>query len=396
MLHSSVSSGHYTEQTSYSYRNVDDGSLYLLGVQDSVETRKLRDDSLFVETIHIDYDDRYLPVRRIERINGKKSLQEKFEYDAQWQMTSHSQCSYESDQWLTTQFDYNDLGQLVKETDPMGFHVTHRYDEATGLPLSYTDHKGRTTLYEYDEWGKLLKTAYPDGRKKQTETTWSSPGETGLFCVTVAETGKPLVKTYYDALKREVRTATIRFDGKELKTDKVYDTKTGLLIKESLPDKESIPTLWNQYTYDRYDRKTSTRYASGKVDSCAHGALTDTLTENGIRHIQQYSADGLMTNATDEGGNIAYFYRADGQPLVIVASDSVQTSFYYDAYGRRNAINHLLFFTVRKTLHRTTGLQKRYLDRSVSGRRNLCVQLQRRGQTRTAHPDCHRGIRQKV
>ena len=154
--------------------------------------------------------------------------------------------------------------------------------------------------------------------------------------------------------------------------------------------------MWNQYTYDRYDRKTSTRYASGKVDSCAHGALTDTLTENGIRHIQQYSADGLMTNATDEGGNIAYFYRADGQPLVIVASDSVQTSFYYDAYGRRNAINHLLFFTVRKTLHRTTGLQKRYLDWSVSGRRNLCVQLQRRGQTRTAHPDCHRGIRQKV
>ena len=28
-------------------------------------------------------------------------------------------------------------------------------------------------------------------------------------------------------LKREVRTATTRFDGKELKTDKVYDTKTG-------------------------------------------------------------------------------------------------------------------------------------------------------------------------
>ncbi|MBS4814822.1 MAG: hypothetical protein V8T66_05800 [Phocaeicola sp.] len=43
----------------------------------------------------------------------------------------------------------------------------------------------------------------------------------------MAETGKPIVKTYYDALKREVRTATTRFDGKELKTDKVYDTKTG-------------------------------------------------------------------------------------------------------------------------------------------------------------------------
>ena len=384
MLHSSVSSGHYTEQTSYSYRNVYDGSLYLLGVQDSVETRKLRDDSLFVETIHIDYDDRYLPVRRIERINGKKSLQKKFEYDAQWRMTSHSQCSYESDQWLTTQFDYNDLGQLVKETDLMGFHVTHRYDEATGLPLSYTDHKGRTTLYEYDEWGKLLKTAYPDGRKKQTETTWSSPGETGLFCVTVAETGKPLVKTYYDALKREVRTATIRFDGKELKTDKVYDTKTGLLIKESLPDKESIPTLWNQYTYDRYDRKTSTRYASGKVDSCAYGALTDTITENGIRHIRQYSADGLMTSATDEGGNIAYFYRADRQPLVIVASDSVQTRFYYDAYGRRTAIKDPSA-GIRRTEYDKEGNVCRETD---ADGRQVVREYDRYGRiTRLIHPD---------
>ncbi len=62
--------------------------------------------------------------------------------------------------------EYNDLGQVVKETDPIGFRVTHRYDEATRLPLNYTDHKGRTTRYEYDEWGKLLKTTYPDSRKK--------------------------------------------------------------------------------------------------------------------------------------------------------------------------------------------------------------------------------------
>lgn len=63
-----------------------------------------------------------------------------------------------------------------------------------------------------------------------------------------------------DLLKREVRTATIRFDGKELKTDKVYDTKTGLLVRESLPDKESTPALWNRYAYDRYAR----RYRSAK------------------------------------------------------------------------------------------------------------------------------------
>ena len=83
-------------------------------------------------------------------------------------MTAHSQCNYESDQWLKTQFEYNDLGQLVKETDPMGFHVTHRYDETTGLPLSDTDHKGRTTRYEYDEMGKPSED-HLSGRQKETD-----------------------------------------------------------------------------------------------------------------------------------------------------------------------------------------------------------------------------------
>ena len=64
----------------------------------------------------------------------------------------------------------------------------------------------------------------------QKETDWNHidpPRRTRTVLCNRGETGKPIVKTYYDALKREVRTATTRFDGKELKTDKVYDTKTG-------------------------------------------------------------------------------------------------------------------------------------------------------------------------
>lgn len=121
-------------------------------------------------------------------------------------MTAHSQCNYESDQWLKTQFEYNDLGQLVKETDPMGFRV--RYDETTGLPLSDTDHKGRTTRYEYDEWGNLLKTTYPDGRKKQTATAWEQPEEPGLFRITATKQEIRLSRPTECPLKREVRTAT--------------------------------------------------------------------------------------------------------------------------------------------------------------------------------------------
>lgn len=64
-----------------------------------------------------------------------------------------------------------------------------------------------------------------------------------------------------------------------MKTDKVYNTKTGLLEKESLPTTGNVPSRWNDYTYDKFGRRTSIHYASGKVDSCAYGALTDTVIE---------------------------------------------------------------------------------------------------------------------
>ena len=81
---------------------------------------------------------------------------------------------------------------------------------------------------------------------------------------------------------RVVRNSQIRFDGKELKTDKVYNVKTGLLERESQPTTDEVPIHWNTYSYDSFFRQTSINYASGKVDSCAYGILTDTIIENGI------------------------------------------------------------------------------------------------------------------
>ena len=48
-----------------------------------------------------------------------------------------------------------------------------------------------------------------------------------------------------------------------------------------------------------------------------------------------------MTQVADNGGIIDYYYRPDGQPIVAVVKANqkeIQTSFYYDKYGRRIAI----------------------------------------------------------
>ena len=329
---------HNTEAKSFGYQNVENSDWYLLGLPLFSWTQSSRNDSIVTQEVRTDYDNRYLPVRKTSFVNGNIASQEHYEYDDRQQLTRKEQCSYDSEDWLVKTFEYNRDGCLMKETDPMGLSAGYVYDLETGLLQSATDHKGHVTRYAYDMWGRLVETCYPDGRMRRLSTAWSNEGEPGLYVVTVAETGKPVTKTYYDYLKREVRTSQVRFDGREMKTDKVYNVKTGLLEKESLPTTDSVPSRWNSFTYDKFDRRTSTRYASGKMDSCAYGALTDTIIENGIRHIRTYDEVGLMTQATDAAGSIAYYYRPDGQPVVAIMSGNIQTRFYYDKYGRRIAI----------------------------------------------------------
>lgn len=326
------------ETTEISYLNMDTNDTYLLGLQTSTFTEKHRNDSVLTSHEILDYDTRCLPMYKKSYVNSHVVSEERFEYDAKQQLIKREQRPYETTEWFAETYDYGKEGRLVKENNTMGHFTNYVYDEATGLLQSSTDHKGRTTEYEYDVWGRLLATRYPDGRTQQMSMAWSKKGEPGTYAMTTLETGKPVTKSYYDFLKREVRTSKVRFDGREMKTDKVYNTKTGLLEKESLPTTDSVPARWNSYSYDKYNRRISTRYASGKIDSCAYGALTDTIIENGIRHIRKYDEAGMMTRATDPAGSIDYYYRPDGQPIIVVAPGSVQTRFYYDPYGRRTAI----------------------------------------------------------
>lgn len=337
----STSCGVLKETKSHGYENVENSDLYLLGLPLYSVTKNFRNDSTVIQEVRVDYDDRYWPVCRTNFINGSITSQERYEYNDRLQLIKQKQCSYESTDTLGYTFMYYPNGRLLKKTNAMGLSIDYTYDPATGLLQSSSDAKGRITRYIYDAWGRLMETSYPDGSAKQLSIAWSQGKDPGLYVVTATETGKPVTKMYYDFLKREVRTSQIRFDEREMKIDKVYNPKTGLLEKESLPTKDSVPSHWTHFVYDKFNRLTSTRHASGKIDSCAYGILTDTVLENGIRRIRKYDAAGLMTQVADNGGIIDYYYRPDGQPIVAVVKANqkeIQTRFYYDKYGRRIAI----------------------------------------------------------
>lgn len=339
VLNSITSKGSsFTEYHNLEYQNIDSSNKYLLGLLTTDATMTICNDSICSREMTIEYDENNMPINKTTFFNGMPVSEERFAYDVKKRLIKHERRPYESTDWLSNTYTYNSMGQLLRDASDIGLYVDYQYDEVTGLLKSSTDHKGRVTQNEYDEWGNLLVTYRPDGSKKQIVTRWSDEEEPGLFCVTVSVTGQPIVKTYYDLMGRVVRNSQIRFDGKELKTDKVYNVKTGLLERESQPTTDDVPNHWNTYSYDNFFRQTSISYTSGKVDSCAYGVLTDTIIENGIIHVRQFDELGRMIKTTDAGGSMEYYYRPDGQPIVAVAPGGVQTRFYYDRYGRRTAI----------------------------------------------------------
>ena len=169
-----------------------------------------------------------------------------------------------------------------------------------------------------------------------TSISGSSTGGTGdyMYMVTKRTTGAPTSQHYMDALGREIRTGTMRFDGNYLYSDKTYDSY-GRLDKVSLPFKGNSAVLWNTYSYDTNDILTGINYASGKTDSYSYSNLSVSATKDGITKTTTKDATGKVVSVTDPAGVITYNLRADGQPSSIVAPGNVTTSFTYDIYGRQ-------------------------------------------------------------
>jgi RHS repeat-associated protein len=155
-----------------------------------------------------------------------------------------------------------------------------------------------------------------------------------MYLVTSRAIGAPATQRYINALGREVRTGSMRFDGNYLYVDKEYDDY-GRLSQVSLPFKSGLPGQWNTYTYDAHDRLLSLSYASGKTDTYSYSGLSVTSTIDGVTKTTTRDATGKVISVSDPAGTITYNLRPDGQPSSIVAPGNITTSFLYDIYGRQ-------------------------------------------------------------
>lgn len=321
--------------TSYQLSNIDNSTTYLLGLLKEEKRVNTRNEASSSGKTVIDYNSNYLPDLKKSYYENNLVSEEKYIYDASNNLEQLETRSYDSPDWLTTKYEYDNFGRKIKETDPLGFFTEYIYN-GKSLLQSVKNHKGHTVSYEYDRWGRNSKTTYADGTTQTTLLSWETSPQGAVFSVTTQKSGEPDTKTFFDALGREIRTGSQRFDGSYLYTDNVYD-ELGRLKKTSLPFKSS-PGLWNESTYDSYDRIKTITYASGKKDSYAYNKLKVKSTIDGVESTKVYDASGEVIRITDASGSITYNLRADGQPESIVAPGDITTSFEYDKYGRQTAI----------------------------------------------------------
>ncbi|HBG42117.1 MAG TPA: endonuclease [Porphyromonadaceae bacterium] len=327
-----------TAVSDQTYYNSATGSLYLLGQPVSKTVTNIRGGASWVDKETVSYNTARLPISKITYTGTggtQKTGETKWEYDTNNNVISEKSAPYNVTEFLGTTYAYDANGiHLASGTNALGQTTAYADYDAYGNPRKITDHKNHVTTRNYDEWGQLTSVVHPDG---VTETTTSAWGGSGLYTVTATATGQPTTVVHYDALGREIRTGSQRFDGQWQYVDKVYDSY-GRVEKTSLPFKGSSASYWNTYSYDYYDRPTQLSEASGKTTSWEYNGLSTTETKNGIATTKTTDASGALVSVTDPGGTITYALRPDGQPSSVTAPGGVVTSFGYDAFGRQTSI----------------------------------------------------------
>lgn len=318
------------------YHNNVNESGYILGYLIDMTKTTNRNGSTWSERMHIPVFSYGSPTVKIQYSNGNQVAYEVFTYNSQGCVTKKTVRNYSASTILGTNYEYDSYGRLTKETDPMNFNTTFEYN-TNGTLKNQKNNKEQATVYDYDSFGRLISTSYPDGMVKSTSFSWVGAGTGGLYCTTTTIRGEPTRKVYRDALNRETRSSVMKFNGVEGHTDKLYDSY-GRLQKVSLPFTGSSASLWDEYSYDSYDRSTSINEASGKKTTYSYSGSNVTTTKEGVTSTQSFDTQGNLISVTDPAGRITYNLRPDGQPSIIIAPGNVTTSFGYDVYGRRTRI----------------------------------------------------------
>ncbi len=221
---------------------------------------------------------------------------------------------------LITHLDYNDWGQVTKQTDPLNNTLVNTYDAWGKLLKSKTNLGGTTTYkYERDDNANITVTQYdPDGN---------------------------VSKKFTNRLGQDYKTSTKAFgQGQFISKDTQYDA-LGRKIKESEPyfDGQSA-SQWNLIAYDDsvfpVTKATATAFNGKQMETTVSGLVTTIKEINGYGRTTSKTTDALgnVISSTDKGGTIQFSYNAAGEQIKAQYGENTVTT-KYDSWGRKSEFN---------------------------------------------------------
>ena len=235
-------------------------------------------------------------------------------------------------------------GRFVKtHKDVLGQVTTSVYDPVSGLLSSKTDIKGDVVSYTYDGFGKIKTMSQSSASDNSISTgwTWSNGNPAYSMVLRTETTGDgQVVKTWYDALGREIQTSRKNFSDKEVYTTTSYDAQ-GRAFKVSEPYFSGSAASSIQYhtsQYDDYGRISKQIVPLGTVSYSYSGNQTTVVDgTKGYTIVRETDAGGKLKTVTDPGGKIAYTYGPTGDVVKVVYGSAVY-SMEYDLLGRRTKL----------------------------------------------------------
>lgn len=309
---------------------------YNLGFKTEQEVVHGYEGEAYIEKMNIVSHNNRLPLETIYRTNSAISSKVLRTYDSRGNVLTERRFPYSSTIARNNEYSYDEFGRLISETDEQGRCKSYTYDD-DGLVTSNINERGGISYFTHDEFGRLIEEIRPDSTKLIMSYLWSQAEEPGLYCIGQQENGKAETKKFYNALDKEVRHCEQGLEDAWYNVDKEYDIY-GNLSKESLPYKDGDSKLWNEYSYDSYDRVLSFNEASGRVTIYSYDGNSISTQEDMVTTTRTYDAQNRIISATNPSGTINYNYRPNGLIESISAIDAY-INFEYDAFGRRTKIS---------------------------------------------------------
>ncbi|MBR8061020.1 RHS repeat-associated core domain-containing protein [Burkholderia dolosa] len=249
----------------------------------------------------------------------------------------------------TVEFEYDDAGRIVVETDPLGRATRTRYDGNSMRPVEIVGPDGGAWRAEYDPQGRLLACHDPLGRENRYEYP------KGLTALPIAHIdalgGRKTFEwnrlgelvSYTDCSGKTTRNSFDAF-GVPLAQENAlgqritYDMRaTGEPRRITYPDGSA-----EFFEYDAAGLVVRHVGLGGRIHQKlrnARGQLVEAIDPAGRRTCYRYDAEGRLLELRQDHARYAFAYSAGGRLTSEIRPDGVERRFAYGEAGELLALD---------------------------------------------------------